>query len=221
MLREKAMGTGTSERNEMRKMFSAAFTATLDEAAKASLSIVIIDFMQYVKYIKPKYRMLSDIMNYFVGRVQKLMLEKFTNARVFIVLVDGRPVPVKRMVEHVGRYKEKNVFSAKKGPYLPKNWSDLVPEPWIQFAGNYKLLRRELYPLLFNAFLFCTHFVPRPGQMLVLSGFPSPSPSPAEGGGREDVQPWNLSSLPITKQAELADADMYHRVYFVEHRHDG
>lgn len=215
------MGAPTAERNAMREMFSAAFSNMLDQATKDSISIVILDFMKYVKFLDEQYRTLGDCIRFFVERVSYLMLFKFPKARVFIVLVDGEPVPVKRMVEHVGRYKDKNVFSAKKGPYLPKSMGDLVPQPWIQFAGNYKLLRRELYPLLYNAFIFCTHFQPKPGQMLVLSGFPGPSAAAEGGGGGGILQPWHPYQLPLTRELERGDPDLYHRVYFVEHKLDG
>ena len=213
------MGAETDDRNSMRDKFGAAFTSMLDDATRDSLSIIILDFMKFVKFVDEKYRTLAEMVSYFVGRVRELMTIKFPKARAFIVLVDGKPVPVKRMVEHSGRYAGKKVFSAKKGPYLSKNMGDLRPNPWIQFAGNYKLLRRELYPLLFNALLFCTHFTPKMGQMLVLSGFPSPAA--AGGGGREMVEPWQPHQLPITTDMEAADPDLYNRVYFVKHEPDG
>lgn len=216
------MGAETADRNAMREMFQAAFTSMLDDAIKDGISVVILDFMKFVKFLDDEYRTNVDMIRYFVGRVQHLMTKKFAKARVFIVIVDGKPVPVKRMVEHSKRYADKKVFSAKKGPYLSKNMSDLRPSPWIQFAGNYKLLQRELYPLLFNAFLFCTHFTPKAGQMLVLSGFPSPAATAAGGGGGENgTEPWHPQQLPITPEMELADPNLYNRVYFVEHKTDG
>lgn len=79
------------------------------------------------------------------------------------------------MVEHKERYKNINVFSAKEAPLLPKRGSDLIPTEWIRFAGNYKLLQRELYPELFNCFMDCRFFTPKPGQSIILSGFPGRS----------------------------------------------
>ncbi len=118
----------------------------------------------------------------------------------------------------------------------PRSATGIVPLEWIRFAGNSKLLRRELYPELFNAFLACDFL--GPGQRLFLSGFPGRSryvsAAPAGGGGERgweeqhhhmdvignrvlQVQPWDADELPITKAMERADPDLYHRVYYVMH----
>lgn len=220
------MGLGTDERNQLRKIFGAAFSDSLKEERPG---VIIIDFMQFVKYVPPTVKTKADLIRHFVGKVQRLMLFTFQYAKVFIVLVDGKPVPVKRMIEHAARYKEKNVFASKKGPYLPASLGDLIPNPWIRFAGNYKLLRRELYPELFTAFMECTYFQPRAGQMLVLSGFPGRSKYETVHGQANpweqtdsvtgqvlQVASWHSMELPITPEMEAADPDLYHRVYYVE-----
>jgi hypothetical protein len=220
------MGLGTEERDELRKVFGAAFLDKLSESEPPG--VVIIDFMQFVKFVPDNILTKGDMMTLFINKVKRMMLSKTLRVRVVIVLVDGEPVPVKRMVEHAKRYKEKNVFKASKGPYMPASNDDLIPKPWIRFAGNYKLLRRELYPLLFNALLFCQDFTPQVGQMLVLSGFPGRSKfqtvyqqAPWEcktnaSGNVLLVVPWEREELPIRWQTEQDDPDLYNRVYFVE-----
>lgn len=220
------MGLGTEERDELRTVFGAAFLDKLSESEPPG--VVIIDFMQFVKFVPDNILTKGDMMTLFINKVKRIMLSKTLRVRVVIVLVDGEPVPVKRMVEHAKRYKEKNVFKASKGPYMPASNDDLIPKPWIRFAGNYKLLRRELYPLLFNALLFCQDFTPQVGQMLVLSGFPGRSkfqtvyqqaPWECKTNASGDVLlvvPWEREELPIKWQTEQEDPDLYNRVYFVE-----
>ena len=104
---------------------------------------------------------------------------------------------------------------------------------WIRFAGNQLLLRRELYPRLFNAFMDGRHFVPKPGALLVLHGFPGymewttmPDPAPylvdtrvgSRGEARVlDVHLWNAySELPISEDRERRDPDLYNRIYTIE-----
>ncbi|MBX9637255.1 MAG: hypothetical protein K2Q45_06860 [Nitrosomonas sp.] len=220
------MGLSSEERQKLREIFKDAF---LDElSASEPPGVVIIDFMQFVKHLNKKILIKGDMLRHFANKIRYIMFSKTMKIRVVIVLVDGKPVPVKRMVEHEVRYKGVDVFKSDHNPYLPKSNDDLLPNPWIRFAGNYELLRRELYPLLFNAFMFCEYFTPLPGQMLVLSGFPGRSKyqsvnQEAPWNCKTDaannvllVVPWNRDELPITAKDEEADPDLYHRVYFLE-----
>jgi hypothetical protein len=217
------MGLPPEERNFFRTTFGAAFTFTL----KGDPTVAIVDFMQYVKSIGKDVATKDQMLTYFINNIQFLMMDKTSTFRTVIVMVDGIPPPVKRMIEHKKRYAKKDVFDAKKGPYLPKRGCDLIPaqDQWIRFAGNYKLLRRELYPELFNAFMRCTHFTPPVGKTLILSGFPGRSAwenlsgpgswdNPAHSQGRvRVVRFWEPSELPITSAMEKMDPDLYHRCY--------
>ncbi len=225
------MGLPTDERKYLRETFAAAFSFAL----KGNPTVAIVDFMQYVKAIGKDIATKDQMIAYFVKNVQFLLMDKESTFKTVIVLVDGKPHPVKRMIEHKRRYGKKELFDAKKGPYLPKNGTDLIPgyDEWIRFAGNYKLLRRELYPELFNAFMSCSFFMPRQGQTLILSGFPGRSAwentnvGGEEEGGRWDnpgrnqgkvrvVKFWQPDELPITSAMEKMDPDLYHRCYVLE-----
>ena len=224
------MGLGTDERKFLRAQFGPAFSFTLPSDGSVQRphpSVVIVDFMQWVKSMPSTVTTHVHCIMYLVSFVKRLMFQ-IPGVRTVIVCVDGKPTPVKRMVEHAGRYKDKNVFRAVPGlAYFPQNEGDLIPTDWIRFAGNYKLLRRELYPLLFNAFMQLT---PQPGQTLILSGFPGQSrPVSARPGAATweahvhhkqgtmlEVHLWEKGELPITKEMEKADPDLYHRVYLIE-----
>jgi hypothetical protein len=219
------MGLPTPEREFLRKSFAAAFSFKV----KGDPTVAIMDFMQFVKVIPEGILTKDNMLSYFVGKVRNIMLAPGSTIRVMIVIVDGKPHPVKRMVEHEGRYKNANVYSSKQAPLLPKRAIDLIPTEWIRFAGNYKLLQRELYPELFNAFVECRYFTPKSGQAIVLSGFPGRSQwetvygdnpwsmkSTNEAGKVLTVQTWKPEELPITAEYERMDPHLYHRVYMIE-----
>jgi len=220
------MGLPSDEREFLRHNFGAAFSFAPPKGIEPTIGIV--DFMQYVKVMKPDILTRDGMIEHFVNKIKWLLLRKGSSFRTIIVLVDGKPVPVKRMVEHAKRYKNKDVFSAKQGPYMPKQGYGLIPTEWIRFAGNYKLLRRELYPLLYNAFFSRKYFTPLPGQSIILSGFPGRSqwihtgtrswdaPERPGDGKVLAVTMWGDDELPITKKMELEDPDLYHRVYMLE-----
>jgi hypothetical protein len=225
------MGLGTEERKFLRAQFGGAFSFNLPSngVERPHPGVVIVDFMQWVKSMPKEIHTRDGCITYLTNFVKRLMFQ-IPGVHTVIVCVDGKPTPVKRMVEHGGRYKDKNVYRAIPGmAYFPKEGTDLIPTEWIRFAGNYKLLRRELYPALFNAFMQMT---PKPGQMLILSGFPGQSrPVPVRGGGGGgnweahvnhkagtalEVHLWEAQELPITKEMEKADPDLYHRTYLLE-----
>ncbi len=227
------MGLGSEERNQLRIRYAKAFSFSCTIEA----SIAIVDFMQFVKVINPDALTVGDLVNYFVGKIKELAL-KNSNLQEVIVIVDKAPHPVKRMVEHKKRYEKANVLEAINGKaYLPAKLTDMLPgkagadsrekqAEWLRFAGNYKLLQRELYPRLYNAFMF--DFIPRCGQKLILCGFPGYSEfvdavEPGAWYVKEDPNgrgyyvpaPWR--AFPITEEMEKEDEDLYNRVYIVEH----
>lgn len=205
--------------------FPSAFKWTLDK--NGNYTILICDFMQFTKS-KPKVvETLDELVQHFKQIVMDLLYRTADTIRICIICVDGKPVEVKRMIAHVKRYADKDILQYDpKNPRLPSEGTDLIPKDWITFAGNYELLRRELYPILFNAFMFGIE--PKEGQSLILSGFPGrsgyeqahterPWECNVNDGGRVwQVKKWDKSELPITPAMEAEDCDLYHRVYIVE-----
>lgn len=218
------MGLPTFARDYLKQTYSSAFSFD----AHGEPTICVYDLMKDLKYMPDSVKMLDDAILYIVNKVKTVFLNVPT-LRVIIVCVDRKPPVVKRMVTHTKRYKNKDVFEAKGAPYLPVKYSALIPTPWIRFAGNYKLLQRELYPRLFNAFMDGIHFVPPSGRMLVLHGFPgycewetvykqhTSTIKTNERGQVKRVHLWRVDlELPISKDMERDDPDMYNRVFVFE-----
>lgn len=218
--------------NLLETNFSGAFSNQLHlEDGERDPGVIIVDYMQWVKSIPKEITMKMSLMQHFVGYVRRLAQEN-PHAHTIILVVDLKPLDPKRAVAHAKRHDKSTMYTSEGGPYLPRREQDTVPsaDVWIRFASNYKLLQRELYPALFNAFVSCRYWTPRPGQRLILSGFPGRS----EWVDIHSDAPWSLprnaqhqvrvvhmwdpvTELPLTAAMEEADSDLYHRAFVVEH----
>jgi hypothetical protein len=223
------MGLTSPERAWLRAAFAGAFTRELVlRDGMPPATVAVVDFMMYVKTIGANVVTKDQCIQYFVDKIKWMMIRRDSTFQTVIVLVDGKRVPVKSLVQDPARYKNKNVY-ASDARVWPRAGTDLIPQEWIRFAGNQKLMRRNLYAELFNAFISCRYFTPKPGQALVLSGFPgrsryvddptgTASGQPTnEKGQRLEVQLWAPGELPITKAFEQRDPQLYHRVYRLVH----
>lgn len=219
------MGLTTEERDFLRVAFAAAFSRRLElEPDEAPPTVAIVDFMKYVKVISAKESPppagTEAIVAYFVDRVRDLLLDVNSTIRDLIVMVDGEPPPVKRLVVHKKRYeKVERLISPgdRSKRYLP----NMAPESWMRFASNYQLLQRELYPELFNAFMTCRYFRPAAGQCLILSGFPGRTAVVDGAPHKLEVKLWLDGELPITERMERDDPELYQRTYLVRSFSDG
>lgn len=219
------MGLPTFARAHLKSTYLGAFSFT----CKAAPTVCVYDLMKDVKYMPDTVTTMEDVLVYLVNKIKTVLVKAGSTIKIIVVCVDRKPPPVKRMVTHGKRYKDKDVFMTKEGPYLPIQNKDLVPNPWIRFAGNYKLLQRELYPRLFNAFMDGIHIVPKPGQMIILHGFPgymeyvtiykqqAYSMGTNKQGQVKEVHIWkSATELPLTRERERSDPDLYNRIYVIE-----
>lgn len=207
------------------------FRKAFDFDLKGLPTTCILDMMQFIKAIPDDIITLNDLVTFFVSIVMALF-NKYPSLVRIIVCVDraGIHSPVKAAVTHTKRYKGIDVLDHKKpGGYLPKKGIDPIPTPWINFAANGLLLRRELYPRIFNAFMGNPNLKLGAGKTVVLHGFPGRSTmvrvrpnylgngTGDSGGMAEQVRLWMNKELPITAEDEARDPDLYNRVYFIQH----
>lgn len=220
------MGLTPFARVHLRNTYTSAFSFTRPKDP----TVIIYDLMKDMKFMPDEVTTLDGAICYITGKVQQLIDMRDSIVTTFVILVDRKPPPVKRMVTHAKRYKNKGVMRAKNGPYLPTSLTSLIPTPWIQFAGSYKNLQREFYPRLLNAFLDNLHICLRPTQTLILHGFPGYielvttfskdvyKHGSNERGQVEVIHQWKeTTELPITKKQELDDPDLYNRIFYLKH----
>ena len=198
------------------------------------VKLVVIDFMQFVKHVKVEHQTLRDILNEWLRLIRDLYRESVE----CVVLCFDRGTPqVKSLICHGKRYEKVDRFTDADSPVLTCNLdtplvqTKLGTSPWMRFAGNQKLLQRELYPLLWNLLINPNTFPLRPGQMLVLHGLPSrlQPVTVYQGALWENAYahrdqsfkpiPWSLDghfgNWPLTAEYEANDPELYSRVFKV------
>jgi hypothetical protein len=224
------MGVDTWVRDFLRSRYRGAFGFETNEMP----TTCVVDFMQFVKVVPSDINTLDELIKYFVNIIMSLFSKYPSIARV-IVQVDraGIHSPVKSLVTHVDRYKKVDVLDATKGPWLPTKGTGLIPSPWLGFSASGPLMRRELYPRIFNAIMGDGYVKLKEGQSIILHGFPGRgeyvsrhAERPYESVGSaaaattetEQVRLWLNSELPITPVDERRDRDLYNRIYYVERK---
>lgn len=88
------MGLPTLERDFLRVNFAAAFSFKL----KGDPTVAIVDFMQYVKVVPEGIATKDAMLAYFVNKIKRLMLDPESRIKTVIILVDGKPHPVREAV---------------------------------------------------------------------------------------------------------------------------
>lgn len=222
------MGLPTEGRDFLRSRYPAAVSYKRPQPGPG---VVVYDLMKDVKAIPEDIQTLDGVLFFLTGQVKRYLENRQFPIKVIIVMVDRAPPPVKEIMTRRKRYENMNILSEKEGPHLPVKVTNLIPRPWMSFAGNYKLMQRELYPRLFNAFMDGQHVVPNPGQTIILHGFPGMEewvpihnprayqgvPEDGENNMRKQIHFWRESSeLPLTEERELKDPHLYNRVYVIE-----
>jgi hypothetical protein len=228
------MGQGKDVMKWIRKAFANCFTVSL-RGPKHRFRVAIVDFMMYLKYIPVGIVSMDDLIRYFVERVAYYVNSKEWSFTTVIVMVDGAPYDVKRIVEHKKRgYDKGHVISSEGPPAFPARLNEKCPfdsKTWKNFTSNQERVRRELLPRLFNAIMACRYFVPDCGKTIILSGFPGRTrwveqtsglpvwEKPLIGGSYQpQVVTWDeAQELPITPEVEQEQPDLYFRAFRLEH----
>ena len=237
------MGITTKARNRYRNGYIGSFdyeqpnfTDPETPRQNKNTSVVeLIDMMQFIKGIHKDIMTLDHMIHYLLNQVKQELYPRNGIDHVVVQVDKVVHHVVKALICHTKRYKDKTRYEVEEGPYLPQDGNGLLPDDWMAFAGNRKLLQREFYTRLFNAFIDVNTIHPGPGQSIILDGFPGRSQlikthevAAWEAGYsgatvRRMVVPWNWNEIPTSKQAlfrwqewEDEDPDMYNRVFVVK-----
>ena len=215
-------------------------------------NVLIVDMMQYMKHKPEDVRTLGDLKQYIMSQVRRRIDSYGGRIEVIILCFDQKVTDhhcnVVKTICYKKRYKNVDFYPEDGGPYLPKQDNGQLPPEWNRFCGNSNLLRRELFPIIYNCCLDSRYiqlrFHKTPdgrcfGQTLILQGLPGltydrvpgmkdtyatyltkgfndPSSVDALKEAMQSLVPWSPDWLPISKEAEEEDRDMYNRVYFIK-----
>ena len=205
--------------------------------------VLIVDMMQYMKHKPDDVTTLGELLAYIMGCVRRKIDMHKGKARVIILCWDQKVTEhhsnVVKQICYAKRYKNVSVYDEEQGPYLPKTLDGQLPPEWNRFCGNSTLLRRELYPHLYNCCLDSRYIQLTFGQRLVLQGLPGlvfedmpgmkaahlrylttgfndPKSADALKESQQRLVPWQMEHLPITREYEREHPDLYNTVYYIE-----
>lgn len=206
-------------------------------------NILIVDMMQYLKYLPDGCENLGDILAYIMNQVRNKMNQFKGRLEVIILCFDQKVIEHNshkvKSICYAKRYKNSNLYTPDGSPYLPKSDSGKLPGEWSRFCGNSTLLRRELFPLIYNCCLDSRYLQLNFGQVLILQGLPGrtiyqipnmkhtylsymttglndPRNPEALESSMQRLVLWNREWLPITAQMEEEDPNMYNNVYMIK-----
>lgn len=146
----------------------------------------------------------------------------------FICLFDRWTPDAKAIKTHATRDKgiEPVPYDAQR-PVLderePHKVLDILhPDKWQSYTTNRELVRRELYPIIWNAFMDEKYYSASPGEQLVLHGLPGQWKmvrNPLFMNSEDPNTPRELESMcpreRITPLHEKLDPDLYNRVFII------
>jgi hypothetical protein len=147
----------------------------------------------------------------------------------FICLFDRWTPDAKAIKTHKGRdegieplvYDPQRPVLDEREPH--KELEILHPKNWPKYTTNRELVRRELYPIIWNAFLDEHYYSPLPGEQLILHGLPGQwrmvrNPQYMVSPTDQEVELELLCPRDrITPQHEKLDPDLLNRVFMIKH----
>lgn len=205
--------------------------------------VLIVDMMQYMKHKPDSVTTLDELLVYIMGHVRRKIAMYGGRARIIVLCFDQKVTDHKsnyvKQICYKTRYKDVSFYPEDKGPYLPKTLDGQLPPEWNRFCGSSTLLRRELFPLLYNCCLDTRYIQLTFGQRLILQGLPGltieqapdmkenhlkylttgfydPKSADALKESMQRLVQWKPEWLPLTRESEDQDKDLYNRVYSIE-----
>lgn len=164
-----------------------------------------------------------------VGAIVSQMRRRDLPCPYLIALFDRWSPDAKSIKTHTERDKdiEPLLYDPNK-PYLDERnphqvLEVLQPKKWLEYTANRELVRRELYPIIWNAFMDEAYYVPAAGEQLILHGLPGQWRVMADKLSSRVENPHELAPeveflCPrerITPEHEKRDPDLYNRVFVI------
>lgn len=208
----------------------------------------IEDNMHIIKTMKARHegvRTVDSLKKEIVEHHLARMNRRHLSVQKYISLFDRWVHPIKAAVEHTKRdegidmwpdpAQGELIFDESKPHDI---LSVLEPENWRRFCRSRHLVRRHLYPLIFNAFIDPAYVSLAPGQLIILHGIPgawkmvprkdipawvqdpgaSRGPLVDDGTAGERVMPMLVPRGPVTAEEEESDPEVYDRIWIIEGR---
>jgi hypothetical protein len=212
-----------------KRAYKGTFQDTFPDNLKQRRHVALEDLQKVIKakpdFVTTIHGFLKFVVDFIVNRMRR----KDIPSPHFTALFDRWTPPAKAAIAHVKRDKgvDPIPYDANK-PVLdgsqPRVEQEVMKtsESWRRYTSNRELVRRELYPLIFNAFLSDKYYCPEEGEQLILHGLPGQWVYKQRAMGKDyalaDARgvPELVPRSRITPEDEQDDPDIYNRVFCIK-----
>lgn len=162
-----------------KRAYKGTMVSAFPDVLKHRRHVALEDLQKVIK-AKPDFvTTIHGFLKYVIDFIVSRMRRKDIPSPHFTALFDRWTPPAKSAIAHVKRDKgvEPIPYDADK-PVLdgsqPRAEQEVMKsaETWRTYTSNRELVRRELYPLLFNALLSDKYFCPLDDEQLIVHGLP-------------------------------------------------
>jgi hypothetical protein len=186
------------------------------------------DMMLRLHAKPPEVRTVHELKLWFTDLIKSAMRNTdVLPLRKYVACFDRWTPPVKGIVCHGDRDDgivplEVGVIhldDADPGSPIPNG------EDWKRLMASRDVMRRQLFPILYNACIDERYFTPQPGELLILHGLPGNLeyrnvPLWAQGPGGESTMPVLIPRSPSAMPADWdqREPDAFQRIWLIEGR---
>lgn len=189
---------------------------------------VALEECQHLIKVKPDgVRTLRQYLQYFFGHIKRRMRSLEMPCPHFTVLLDRWSHELKQ--HHVHGDRDKGVvpyeYDELRCVIDERRLDDEQQEPfqsdqnWKRYTSNRELVRRELYPIIFNAFISGDYITLENDEQLIVHGLPGRWDQRYESAFDEVGKPVLVRHPRVTPDMERRDPDIYKRVFCANATH--
>jgi hypothetical protein len=225
------MGISSWVFKNLKLAYQDCMTKTIPLEFRQGRHMAVADEQGLIKVHNAFVNTLHKLLEHIVGSVVAQMRRTDIPCPSFISLFDRWTPDAKAIKTHSQRDKgiEPLVYDPQNpilDPTRPHEVLDILhPDNWPRYTTNRELVRRELYPLIWNAFIDEKYYTPLPGEQLILHGLPGQwrtvrnphfmaAEAPTSTAREIDVM---CPRDRITPLHEKLDPDLYNRVFLIQY----
>lgn len=204
------------------------FQIKIPECFKRRKHVSLEESQKLIKIKPDGVLTLRQYLQYFFGYIKKRMRDLEMPCPHFTVLLDRWSHELKEQHVHEGRDKGVVPYAYSQTEcVIDERALDEEQEPfsstnnWKRYTSNRELVRRELYPIIYNAFISGDYITVEGDEQLIMHGLPGQWEQVYNGVFDDIGVPRLIRRSRITPETERLDPDLYKRVFYAHQRPDG
>lgn len=157
------------------KRYDGTFTTKIPDKLKQKTHITVEEAQYLVKTKPPYVKTLHMFLLWIINTILKRMRSSELPCPHFTVLFDRWSPDAKKAVQIKRNGQTEAYAYAEDESIIDENDPHGEQEAfknWDKYTANRDLVRRELYPIIYNALLNDKYYKPKPGEQLIVHGLP-------------------------------------------------